>query len=161
MRKILEIIVTCIPARKTDSNTPWKLASLPDFRGSVFLFVIGTKVLLRDISQFLVFSLSKIITKYLYSGKAVDGNRDGNLHDGSCARTTKFENPWWRVDLGNKVWVEKVLIANRDDCCSQELSNVEIRIGKTEDDCMSRSLSLNRTGRSWQFGHYMDRSQSS
>ena len=122
--------------------------NLPDFRESVFLSVIGTRVLPKDISQFLVFSLPKIITKYLYSGKAVDGNRDGNLHDESCARTTKFNNPWWRVDLGNKVWVEKVLIANRGDCCSEELSNVEIRIGKTGDDCTSWSVSLNRTGRS-------------
>lgn len=67
-----------------------------------------------------------------YAGKAVDGNRNGDLHKGSCARTTKFKEPWWRVDLGNRVWVEKVLIANRDDCCHKELSNVEIRIGKTD-----------------------------
>ena len=65
-----------------------------------------------------------------YSYKAVDGNRNGRLTKGSCARTKKFKEPWWRVDLGNKVWVEKVLIANRDDCCHKELSNVEIRVGK-------------------------------
>lgn len=57
-----------------------------------------------------------------FSCRAVDGNRNGNLRAGSCAR--------WLVDLGSKVWVEKVLIANRNDCCYKRLSDLEIRIGK-------------------------------
>lgn len=65
-----------------------------------------------------------------FSCRAVDGNRNGNLRAGSCARTLRMKKPWWLVDLGSKVWVEKVLIANRNDCCYKRLSDLEIRIGK-------------------------------
>lgn len=65
-----------------------------------------------------------------FSSRAVDGNRNGNLRAGSCSRTLRMKEPWWLVDLGSKVWVEKVLIANRNDCCYKRLSDLEIRIGK-------------------------------
>lgn len=65
-----------------------------------------------------------------FSSRAVDGNRNGNLRAGSCSRTLRMKEPWWLVDLGSKVWVEKVLIANRNDCCYKWLSDLEIRIGK-------------------------------
>ena len=67
---------------------------------------------------------------FYFSSRAVDGNRNGNLRAGSCARTLRIKEPWWLVDLGSKVWVEKVLIANRNDCCDKQLSDLEIRIGR-------------------------------
>ena len=67
---------------------------------------------------------------YFFSSRAVDGNRNGNLRAISCARTLRMKEPWWLVDLESKVWVEKVLIANRNDCCHKWLSDLEIRIGK-------------------------------
>ena len=61
--------------------------------------------------------------------RAVDSSSHG--HDvSSCSKTQRSTRPWWRVDLGESVWVEKVLIANtRKDYDYQELSNVNIRIG--------------------------------
>ena len=61
--------------------------------------------------------------------RAVDSSSHG--HDVlSCSKTQRSTRPWWRVDLGESVWVEKVLIANtRKDYDYQELSNVNIRIG--------------------------------
>ncbi|XP_078372795.1 fucolectin-4-like [Oculina patagonica] len=51
--------------------------------------------------------------KYAASN-AVDGNRNGDVKDKSCSQTKYTTNPWWRVDLGKSVWVEKVLIANQE-----------------------------------------------
>ena len=51
---------------------------------------------------------------------AVDGDRN------VCAKTERgSENPWWRVDLGHKVWVNKVLLATKT-----ALSDVGIKIGR-------------------------------
>ena len=64
------------------------------------------------------------------AGNAVDGNRNGNIKSNSCSQTRNTKNPWWRVDLGKSVWVEKVLIASSRDAEHKALSNVDIRIGK-------------------------------
>lgn len=64
-----------------------------------------------------------------HSGKAVDGNRNGNYNAGSCTHTHRHANPWWRVDLGCPQEVAKVSITNRADCCWGRLRRVEIRVG--------------------------------
>ncbi|XP_032894004.1 uncharacterized protein LOC116984049 [Amblyraja radiata] len=61
--------------------------------------------------------------------RANDGNRDSNFWHGSCARTTKSNNPWWRVDQIERYNVSQVRITNRADCCSDQLQGAEIRIG--------------------------------
>ena len=49
---------------------------------------------------------------------AVDGNRDADLHHGSCAHTSPDDrNPWWAVDLGDEIAVRDVYLTNRGDCC--------------------------------------------
>lgn len=57
---------------------------------------------------------------YTKGDYAVDGKRD------KCSQTQRGSDPWWRVDLGKDVWVEKVLIVNT----KHEMSNLDIRIGK-------------------------------
>ena len=53
------------------------------------------------------------------AGLAVDGDKD------NCAMTRKGTvKPWWRVDLGKQVWVEKVLLYSKE-----YMPGVEIRIG--------------------------------
>ncbi|XP_032893986.1 uncharacterized protein LOC116984036 [Amblyraja radiata] len=61
--------------------------------------------------------------------RANDGNNDSDFWHGSCARTKKSKNPWWRVDLKERYKVSDVKITNRGDCCSDQIQGAEIRIG--------------------------------
>ena len=67
------------------------------------------------------------------SSKAVDGNSQTTF--ASCTHTQQgvdFQNPWWRVDLGQVEPVNEVYIVNRGDCCGERLNPFEIRVGKTK-----------------------------
>ncbi|CAM4630528.1 unnamed protein product [Leuciscus chuanchicus] len=62
---------------------------------------------------------------------AVDGNRNSNLHHGSCTHTHADKDPWWRVDLGEEYKVTRVSITNRGDCCAERINGAQIRIGNS------------------------------
>ena len=67
------------------------------------------------------------------SSNAVDGNSQTTF--ASCTHTQRgvdFQNPWWRVDLGQVEPVNEVYIVNRGDCCGDRLNPFEIRVGKTK-----------------------------
>jgi hypothetical protein len=52
----------------------------------------------------------------IYGGvatRAVDGNPDGDYNNGSVTHTQESVNPWWEVDLGQAVAIEKILVYNR------------------------------------------------
>ncbi|WP_158559099.1 LamG-like jellyroll fold domain-containing protein [Deminuibacter soli] len=54
------------------------------------------------------------------SDRAVDGNTDGVLANGSIAQTVTGNaemEPWWQIDLGSSVQIDSVVIWNRTDCC--------------------------------------------
>ena len=53
------------------------------------------------------------------ASKAVDGKLD------TCAKTAMETNPWWNVDLGKDVWVEKIRISTKN-----KTNYLDIRIGK-------------------------------
>ncbi|XP_078280528.1 uncharacterized protein LOC144607509 [Rhinoraja longicauda] len=73
--------------------------------------------------------------------RANDGNSDSDFRHGSCARTRKSTNPWWRVDLKERYKVSDIRITNRADCCSDQLQGAEIRIGDSlENDGNSNRL---------------------
>ena len=64
------------------------------------------------------------------SSRAVDGDSQG-----TCIHSTSgvfFQNPWWRVDLGQVEPVNEVYIVNRGYCCGDLLNPFEIRVGKTK-----------------------------
>eukprot|EP00118_Oscarella_pearsei_P028991 m.3415 g.3415 ORF g.3415 m.3415 type:complete len:2425 (+) comp9369_c0_seq1:116-7390(+) len=64
------------------------------------------------------------------SGRAVDGNRNGNYNGGrSCTHTLGQTNPWWYVDLGFQQPVRKITVTNRGDCCHTRLNGFEIWVG--------------------------------
>lgn len=63
------------------------------------------------------------------AANAVDGNRDGNWEEGSCAHTLEEPEPWWRVDLGGRRAVEAVVVQNRHDCCWEHLKGAEVHVG--------------------------------
>lgn len=49
-------------------------------------------------------------------GRAVDGNTDGHYFNANSTTHTKTEkDPWWEVDLGQDVSVERVAVWNRTD----------------------------------------------
>ncbi|XP_070564998.1 pentraxin fusion protein-like [Ptychodera flava] len=62
---------------------------------------------------------------------AVDGNTDSNWSSQSCTHTLKERNPWWRVQLQDTYKVDKVVITNREDCCSQRLVGAVVRVGSS------------------------------
>ena len=55
--------------------------------------------------------------KTYFAKRAVDGNRNGDLYNGSCTVTVSSSNclTWWAVDLGTAQLVTEVLISNRID----------------------------------------------
>ncbi len=51
------------------------------------------------------------------SGRANDGDTNGNFWNGSVAQTNWSNQPWWEVDLGAVTSIENINIWNRTDCC--------------------------------------------
>jgi len=62
---------------------------------------------------------------------AVDGNSDGNYYDGSVTATNLNPNAWWQVDLGSSANITAVVIWNRTDCCSTQLSDYWVFVSNT------------------------------
>ncbi|XP_070561723.1 fucolectin-like [Ptychodera flava] len=67
------------------------------------------------------------------SEKAVDGNKNSDLRNGeSCTWTNREYQPYWQVDLGQTYDIYKVVITNRQDCCSYRITNAQIRVGDSQ-----------------------------
>jgi putative heme-binding domain-containing protein len=50
------------------------------------------------------------------ASRGIDGNTSGNYNDGGQTHTQEGTlNPWWEVDLGREVPIEKIVIWNRTD----------------------------------------------
>ncbi|MBA4189567.1 MAG: dehydrogenase [Planctomycetaceae bacterium] len=50
------------------------------------------------------------------ANKAIDGNTSGNYNDGGQTHTQEgTDDPWWMVDLGNDLPIEKIVVWNRTD----------------------------------------------
>jgi len=47
--------------------------------------------------------------------RANDGRTDGDYSKGSVAHTAQEDNPWWEVDLGAEVPVDRIVVWNRTD----------------------------------------------
>ena len=47
-------------------------------------------------------------TSHGYSKNAVDGNLNDNWNGKSCTATNNGGGSWWRVDLGQVFWIDKV-----------------------------------------------------
>lgn len=51
------------------------------------------------------------------ASRAVDGSRTAHrLHQNSCAQTNEEKRPWWTVNFGKVIHVQKVVIYNVDNC---------------------------------------------
>jgi len=69
---------------------------------------------------------------------AVDGNTAGDGQLGQVTRTNAEKDPWWQVDLGQNQPIEKVVIWNQTDCCTQHLHDFYILASTS--DLTDRSL---------------------
>ncbi|XP_078603366.1 uncharacterized protein LOC144877331 [Branchiostoma floridae x Branchiostoma japonicum] len=66
---------------------------------------------------------------------AVDGNIATNYDAGSCTHTVGDygeDNPTWWVDLGQSYVIDRLVIFNRQDCCSERLNPFNIYIGDSD-----------------------------
>ncbi|MCF8239259.1 MAG: T9SS type A sorting domain-containing protein [Saprospiraceae bacterium] len=58
--------------------------------------------------------------------RAVDGNTDGDLNNGSVSSTIAGWQNWWKADLQDVHQIEALRIWNRTDCCGQTLAPVYV-----------------------------------
>jgi hypothetical protein len=66
----------------------------------------------------------------------VDGNTNGVYVDNSVTHTATSEtDPWWKVDLEKVYKVERIVVHNRSDCCSERIIGfvVEVYQGEISD----------------------------
>ena len=77
-------------------------------------------------------SLSSLRSTKYRASSVVDGNTDDMLLFGEsyqCVYSRIENNPYLEIDLGSVFEVRKVVIVNRQDCCSSFLDNFDIVIG--------------------------------
>ena len=60
--------------------------------------------------------------------RAIDGKETGNYFAESVSHTGTERNPWWQLDLGIELPVDKIIIFNRVDCCSERISPAVIYV---------------------------------
>ena len=53
---------------------------------------------------------------------------DGRIIDGDVCHTLGDATPWFAIDFGTSVSVQRVEIFNRPDCCGDRTRNVDVRI---------------------------------
>ena len=63
------------------------------------------------------------------AGRAVDGVAHVSLNLNACTMTQWSANPWWRVDMQQATYVRRVVVRNRNDALSSELTDFEVRVG--------------------------------
>ncbi|XP_051991951.1 uncharacterized protein LOC127650530 [Xyrauchen texanus] len=76
-------------------------------------------------------SLHKEWSGFSLAQNAIDGNQNSILEKGSCSQTAQEDFPWWRVDLHHRYAIKSVALTSRGDCCWEDLTGVEIRIGNS------------------------------
>jgi hypothetical protein len=62
------------------------------------------------------------------AGKAIDGNTDGNMNNGSVTHTAVRDHGWWQVDLLGMFELDQIVLWNRTDGCSERLSNFNVSV---------------------------------
>ncbi|XP_041367281.1 fucolectin-3-like [Gigantopelta aegis] len=62
------------------------------------------------------------------ASRAVDGDTNSNYQFGSCMHTKPGYGLWWEVDLFGFFEIDRVVVFNRGDCCSDRLKNFTIYV---------------------------------
>ena len=55
-----------------------------------------------------------------------------NSNPATFTHTKTETNPWWRLDLGDKMIVQQVEITNRADCCGDRLNGAKVMVGLSD-----------------------------
>eukprot|EP00111_Clytia_hemisphaerica_P000065 TCONS_00000150-protein len=80
-------------------------------------------------------------TKVHTAGRAVNGNHmNCRLPQNTLTRIVDRYTAWWQVRLPSLSKVESVIIYNRIDCCTEELSNAIIYVTEIENEYYDRKM---------------------
>ncbi len=64
-----------------------------------------------------------------FASRAVDGDTNGVFSGASITHTAPDDpRPWWQVDLEGTFVLERIVLWNRTDCCSERLSNFRVSV---------------------------------
>lgn len=100
----------------------------------------GDNVQLNDVNRALGRTASQSSTGFGgVASRAVDGDTSGVHANGGVTHTLMTAQPWWQVDLGDRINLGLIRIYNRTECCSDRLSDVHIFVSDT--DMTGRSVS--------------------
>jgi hypothetical protein len=73
------------------------------------------------------------------AARAIDGNNNWTWGSRTISHTCKQMNAWWKVDLpDDNSLIEKIVVWNRLDCCSDRLSNSEVQIIDKDGNIVAR-----------------------
>ncbi len=111
--------------------------------GSSFVAVPATRLYAATAASTTNLALGRLATQSSDSAgavaaRAVDGNTDGVLANGSVSATLGGAEDWWQVDLGGLHRIDRVQLWNRSDCCTELLANAVVLVSAT--DMTGRSL---------------------
>ena len=80
---------------------------------------------------------------FFSAARAIDGDLSGGSDAGSLSHTEAEAEAWWELDLGRVVDIDTIRLWNRNDCCSERLSNFHVMVSaqpfSTEDLALSRT----------------------
>ena len=102
--------------------------------GSTNTTAIVLKALIWNAARLGTASQSTTDSGYVAS-RALDGNTDGTLANGSVTLTATpaLDNEWWEVDLGALTYVDRVHLWFRTDCCQDRAENLRIVVYDSAD----------------------------
>jgi len=76
------------------------------------------------------------------ASRGIDGNTDGRHGMGGTTHTVKHNGTkWWQVVLQNSTKLDRIVIYNRTDCCSNRMSGVSLQVFD-EDGVLLKSWTL-------------------
>lgn len=78
--------------------------------------------------------------------RAVDGNTDGSLWNGSSSATNNEYRPWWQVDLGSVQPIQSIQLWRRTDCCYDELTNFYVFVSDNPFTSTDITATQNQSG---------------
>ena len=73
------------------------------------------------------------------ASRAIDGNTNGVYGAGSITHTGNDPGAWWQVDLGEEHPLERIVLWNRTDCCSERLTNFRLSVMNSADEVVFES----------------------
>jgi len=123
-----------------NANSPYYTISLPANTSARYIKLVlpGTPATL-NIAEVEVYSglqmvsLGAIATQSstAFGGTAnlaVDGNTSGDFAEGSITHTATENNPWWQLDLGSMIAIDKILIYPRTGYAETRLKGVVLTL---------------------------------